>query len=98
MQFCPKGRGGITLVLLNSCQTLLSVILSILAFFLFLQIIDKIINQADIPNNPTRNRNKNCHNSTPKPWPLLEKWLETVLLGRKLQLSRFCHLEVPPST
>ena len=42
--------------------------------------IDKIINQADIPKNLTSYLNKNCHSSSPKSWPLLEQMLNTKLL------------------
>lgn len=52
------------------------------------------MNQAEIPNNLTSNRNKSHHSSSPKTSPFLEQ-LTTVLLGRKLQVSRLRHLEAP---
>ena len=48
-----------------------------------------MINQADIPKNPTRNLNKNCHISSPKPWPLFEKMVKHCIIGKKI--SRFHH-------
>ena len=53
--------------------------------------IDKIINQADIPKNLTSNLNKNCHSSSPKPWSLLEKKVKHCIIGKKI--SRFRHLK-----
>ena len=48
-----------------------------------------MINQADIPKNPTRNLNKNCHSSSPKPWPLFEKMVKHCIIGKKI--SKFHH-------
>ena len=55
--------------------------------------MDILIKQADIPKNLTNNLNKNCHSYSLNQDFCKKNWFKTVLLGRKLQISRFRHPE-----